>query len=32
VYQGYEGIHNNVISTWHAAEAALETDLETLWA
>jgi FlaA1/EpsC-like NDP-sugar epimerase len=24
-----EGIHNNVISTWHAAEAALETNVDT---
>jgi FlaA1/EpsC-like NDP-sugar epimerase len=24
-----EGIHNNVISTWHAAEAALESSVET---
>lgn len=24
-----EGIHNNVYSTWHAAEAALETHVET---
>src|SRR5215470_12176783 len=24
-----EGIHNNVISTWYAAEAALETGVET---
>ena len=24
-----EGIHNNVISTWHAAEAALESEVET---
>jgi FlaA1/EpsC-like NDP-sugar epimerase len=24
-----EGIHNNVVSTWHTAEAALETGVET---
>ena len=24
-----EGVHNNVFSTWHAAEAALETGVET---
>jgi len=24
-----EGIHNNVISTWYTAEAALETGVET---
>ena len=24
-----EGIHNNVFATWHAAEAALETNVET---
>jgi FlaA1/EpsC-like NDP-sugar epimerase len=24
-----EGIHNNVVSTWHAAEAALETGVDT---
>lgn len=24
-----EGVHNNVVSTWHSAEAALETGVET---
>src|SRR5262249_22356737 len=24
-----EGIHNNVVSTWHSAEAALETGVDT---
>jgi FlaA1/EpsC-like NDP-sugar epimerase len=28
-YNVVEGIHNNVISTWYAAEAALETGVET---
>lgn len=28
-YNVVEGIHNNVISTWYAAEAALETAVET---
>jgi FlaA1/EpsC-like NDP-sugar epimerase len=28
-YNIVEGIHNNVISTWYAAEAALETNVDT---